>query len=153
KDEDIVYSFEVTFGRDSADFPEAQYGEHYQRALELASLYGNTIVSIRAHADPSGFAARVLESGTRDFMIRGDGKGGYTVIATGQPYHPTNMDEVVAFVKNHRSLMFRDNTGSISAGGQFDGLQQLSEKRSNAVQDSVNKYASKHNLALEKSQF
>ena len=36
-----------------AEFPEIKYGKDFQRALEEASLFGNAVVAIRGHADPS----------------------------------------------------------------------------------------------------
>ena len=51
-DKDTIYSFTIYFEPNQHEFPEARYGDDFQRALDQASLFGNAIVVVRGHADP-----------------------------------------------------------------------------------------------------
>src|SRR5581483_10886969 len=105
--------------------------------LELASLYGNTVVAVRGHADAI-IVAQKLEDAK---LIKRKGTG-YTVVATGKEFEPKQTDEILTLVKDNPKLELKL---------EIDFLQGLSEKRGEAVQKAVLGYAGNHALRLDKS--
>ncbi|HJT77293.1 MAG TPA: ABC transporter substrate-binding protein, partial [Gemmataceae bacterium] len=51
--ENTIYSFTIGFKPDQTTFPEKNYRDDFQRALEQASLFGNSVVLVRGHSDPT----------------------------------------------------------------------------------------------------
>ncbi len=47
----ILFEFEINFEPNQNSFESAQYGDQFQRALELASTYGGAILEIVGHSD------------------------------------------------------------------------------------------------------
>jgi ABC-type nitrate/sulfonate/bicarbonate transport system substrate-binding protein len=153
KEKNVLYSFNVYFGGGQSDFPEAQYANEFQRAVEQASLFGNAIISIKGHANPQdltwGFRDEVLrrgivtERGTKFF--RKDGK----------EFDMNDMKKIIA-------LIDEENLGNVlvpQMGGRptemrayLELLQDLSEKRAAAVRKAVVDYANHHAYRLDQSQ-
>jgi outer membrane protein OmpA-like peptidoglycan-associated protein len=147
-----IYSFEIKFKPDQSDFPATEYGEHFQRALELASLYGNTVVAVRGHADPSALVQRFLEAAESQGLIKAKGNG-FVVAATGKAFDPKDIKQVLEFIKNNPRLEYRDEGRSYSMAGSVTVLQDLSVRRSEEVKKTILKYAGDRTLLLDTSQF
>jgi hypothetical protein len=148
-----IYSFQVYFAGGRAEFPEQQYGEHFQRAVEQASLFGNAMISIRGHANASdlmtGFRTTVLQ---RRIVTE---RGGKYFLQDGTEFAMNDMKAI-------RDLIVKEKLGGViiplmgeapmSMQAQIDLLQDLSEKRAAAVRQAVLDYAGRHGYRIDQSQ-
>jgi len=150
--EQIIFSFEISFEANQSTFDETKYGADYQRALELASLYGNTAVAVRGHADPCLLVQRFLKASQDKGLIRAKGNG-FVVVAGDKAFDPHNMKEVLDFIKDNPGLEFGERGERFTVSEAVASLQDLSVKRSEEVKKTVATYAANHSLLLDKSQF
>jgi len=153
KEKGVIYSFYVYFGGGRSDFPEDQYGQHFQRAVEQASLFGNCMISIRGHAN-----AVDLMFGFRDTVQkRGIVKqrGNQYFLKDGSEFNMNDMHAILDLIK-------KENLGGVvipmqggqptSMQGQIDLLQKLSSDRSESVRRAVLDYGSRHGYRVDQTQ-
>ena len=153
--EKTIYSFNIYFDPNKSEFPEAQYGKDFQRALEEASLFGNAVVAIRGHATPACLIDRFLDVGQekRPAQVR-RATGVYTFAADGKPLDLTNIKNVLDAIDKNPDLAIhgrRRQDAPAERGGE--GLQELSEERAKAVRDIDRQVTpSRKGLVLDESQ-
>jgi len=143
--EQKIFEFVITFKENSADFPEAQYGKDFQRALEQASLFGNAVVAIRGHADPKLMADRFIQAATSKGILR-DGK------LNGKPFDAKDTKTILATINANPDLRYKDSLGEGTMPSAVQGLQMLSDERAKNVRQAIIKYSGAHGLILEGSQ-
>jgi ABC-type nitrate/sulfonate/bicarbonate transport system substrate-binding protein/outer membrane protein OmpA-like peptidoglycan-associated protein len=153
KEKGVIYSFNVYFAGGSSVFPEHEYGQHFKRAVEQASLFGNAVISIRGHANGQdlmeGFRKTVLDRG---IVTR---RGGKYFLRDGKEFAMNDMKAIL-------DLIQKENLGGVvipvkgespsSMQSQINLLQSLSERRSEAVRSAVLGYANNHGFRLDSSQ-
>jgi ABC-type nitrate/sulfonate/bicarbonate transport system substrate-binding protein len=151
KEKNTIYSFQVHFKGGQYDFPEAQYRDDFQRAVEQASLFGNAVISVKGHANPAelteGFKNTVV---SRGLVTQRQGK---FFRKDGTEFDMNDMKQIVAMIK-------AENLGGVRVPGQenftmqqhLDELQKLSEQRAAAVREAVVKYAKNRGYRLDASQ-
>jgi ABC-type nitrate/sulfonate/bicarbonate transport system substrate-binding protein len=142
--EEEIFTFTIRFQPNSADFPESEFGKQYQRALEQASLFGNSAVVIRGHADTINLEKLFLEGGQ---------KTGLLVKQTGTTLDlKKDWNRVFELIDKNPDLVYSTSNGPVPVKSEADYLQKLSEKRAAAVRTSIVNYSKGHNLLLEESQ-
>jgi outer membrane protein OmpA-like peptidoglycan-associated protein/ABC-type nitrate/sulfonate/bicarbonate transport system substrate-binding protein len=149
-----IYTFRISFKPDESEFNEASYGNDFQRALEVASLFGNTVVAIRGHADPNLMVQRFLQAATSRGIIRQDGAR-YIVVDGGKEINlQTDTKKVLDIIAKEPAdnLKYADMGGSGTLRQAVATLQDLSVKRANRVQKAITDYATNHKLVLDSSQ-
>ncbi len=50
-----LFKFQVQFRPNQNSFDAKEYGQDFERAIDLASTYGGAIISVEGHADPLGY--------------------------------------------------------------------------------------------------
>jgi outer membrane protein OmpA-like peptidoglycan-associated protein len=148
-DDRKIYSFGINFVANQTDFTAVQYGSEFQKVIELASKYGNAVIAVRGHSDPTKTLVETIKAGmSKGIMKRSGTSGNYSYFVNGQPLDLNNTSQVI---------------DSISAGA-FDGVAEhnprqimqaalnLSRRRAEAVRDSVVAYASDAGMYIDKSQ-
>ena len=148
-DDRTILSFTVNFAPNQNEFSEVQYGAEFQRVVELASKYGNAVIAIRGHADPTKTLLEMVKAGMAKGILKRTGSSGnYNYSLEGRPLDLSQTARVVELVEQ----------------GAFDGAQglkpretmqaalNLSLTRAEAVRDSVVAYANSKSLRLDKTQ-
>jgi flagellar motor protein MotB len=145
--EDTIYVFTISFKPDESVFSEEQYGAEFQRALEMASLFGNAIVAVRGHADPSAvlLPAFTLAALKKGVIKRGKNRGEY-LLKDGTKLDLNDVKKIAAIIKKE------DLTDGRNPKELLKALQDLSEKRADTVRQAVLKYAASRDYLLDKSQ-
>ena len=69
-DENTIVSFTISFGVNDDNFTAAQFGAEFKQALEAASTFGNAVVVIRGHADPTKALSEFVRAGLEKKTIR-----------------------------------------------------------------------------------
>jgi ABC-type nitrate/sulfonate/bicarbonate transport system substrate-binding protein/outer membrane protein OmpA-like peptidoglycan-associated protein len=150
-----IFRFRVAFKPNEYEFNERDYANDFQRALEVASLFGNTVVAIRGHADPGLLMQRFIQAATRRGLIRRETDTRYTVVADGSTIDFTkDTKKVLEIIKKQPpgSLQYSNLEGDGTIDHAVTQLQGLSDERARNVQKSITSYATSHSLVLDPSQ-
>ncbi len=148
-DDKTILSFTISFEPNQNVFSAVQYGAEFQRVVETAERFGNAVVAIRGHADPSKTLLELVKAGSQKGVLKRSGsRGNYRYSLRGKPLTLESTGELIQLI----------------SGGAFDGVAEynpretmqaalnLSRKRAEAVLDSITDYAKKKGLELDKSQ-
>ena len=130
-DENEIYSFIISFEPNQDVFSARQYGEEFQRALELGSLFGNAVVSVRGHADPSLLVKQFCEE-YKDKI--------------GKPFAPVDAKKMAELIEKGG---FKEDKANRDAVKYF---LDLSQRRAEKVRGSVVDYAKSKEITLDQSQ-
>jgi hypothetical protein len=144
-----IVSFTISFEPNQESFSTDVYGADFQRALEAASTYGNAVMSIRGHADPTKTLSDLVKAGLAKGLIQRTGsQGNYRYTLQGKPLNLEASAEIVKLLER----------------GTFDGTDpspretmqaalNLSLSRANSVRDALMAYAKTQGIKFDESQF
>lgn len=148
-DDRTIVAFSINFEPNQTSFSADQYGADYQRVVELTNKYGNAVIAIRGHADPTKTLLELVKAGmTRGILKQTGSSGNFSYSLNGKPLDLTRTDEVTKLIE----------------GGSFDGVPDhnaretmqaalnLSLKRAEAVRESIVKYTQGKGIQFDKSQ-
>jgi len=148
-DERTILSFTINFEPNQNAFSAEQYGAEFRRVVELADKYGNAVVAIRGHADPTKTLSDLVKAGLSKGVLKRVGTpGNYSYSLNGEPL----------------DLRATAKLSKLITEGAFDGATEtnpretmqaalnLSRLRAEAVRDSVVDYAKSKGLVMDKTQ-
>jgi ABC-type nitrate/sulfonate/bicarbonate transport system substrate-binding protein len=147
-DGNTIVSFTISFEPNQSDFSSDRYGTEFSHAIQQASLFGNAVVVIRGHADPTRTLREMLAAGMKKGTIKQQGQpGNYRYYLNGKLLNVENMHELAEMIKT----------------GQFEGTEHrpretmqaalnLSLSRAQQVKDELVAYAKKQGVNLDVSQ-
>ncbi|MEM7166947.1 MAG: hypothetical protein AAF581_15895 [Planctomycetota bacterium] len=147
-DDNTITSFTVNFEPDQNTFSALVYGAEFQRAVEQSILFGNAVVAIRGHSDPTLTLVNFIRSGLKKGILKRSGsKGNYQYFYKNRPLDVTDTGSIVRLVES----------------GAFGGTEHdprvtmqaaltLSRRRAEAVRDAIVSYAKSKGLSLDPSQ-
>jgi ABC-type nitrate/sulfonate/bicarbonate transport system substrate-binding protein len=143
--EDTIYYFTVSFEPNQSVFPEAQYGQAFQRALEQASLFGKAVMVVRGHTDAADVLEKFKQTGLRNGKLK-QGKGEYDFILNdGTTLDLRDAKKVVELIK-------KDNFGNPELSDGIAFFQKLSEERAERVRGALVSYAQNKGYDMDRSQ-
>ena len=148
-DDRTILSFTINFQPNQNDFSAVQYGAEFQRVIETAERFGNAVIAIRGHADPTKTLLELVKAGTKKGVLKRSGsRGNYSYALNGRPLDLNATPELVRLI----------------GAGAFDGVSEfnpretmqaalnLSRKRAEAVLNSIVKYAEGKGISMDRSQ-
>jgi ABC-type nitrate/sulfonate/bicarbonate transport system substrate-binding protein len=155
--EQTIYNFEVFFKANVTEFPEKEYGQHFERALEAASLFGNAVVAVRGHADPVWLLGGFVEGAqTAKLITKADGANKYKDKDSNIIDLNTRAGVKKAFeIMDKTNFTFTniyDENRKIEVQKAVKYLDDLSKGRAANVRKAVVGYATTKGLLLEQSQ-
>ena len=148
-DDRTIVSFTINFKPNQIEFKAVQYAAEFNRVIETADKFGNAVVAIRGHADPTKTLVDLVKAGlTKGTLKRSGSRGNYS------------------YSLNGRSLSLDDTERLLESigKGDFDGVDDynprrtmqaalnLSRKRAEAVKSSVIAYAKGRGITVDLSQ-
>ena len=148
-DDRTIVSFTINFKPNQIEFKAVQYAAEFNRVIETADKFGNAVVAIRGHADPTKTLVDLVKAGlTKGTLKRSGSRGNYS------------------YSLNGRSLSLDDTERLLESigKGDFDGVDDynprrtmqaalnLSRKRAEAVKNSVIAYAKGRGITVDLSQ-
>ncbi|KKK94462.1 hypothetical protein LCGC14_2682620, partial [marine sediment metagenome] len=149
-DERTVYSFSIGFQPNQLNFPIRDIEADLKKAIAISGRFGNAVVALRAHSDPSKTLIELVKAGLKKGVLqRSGGPGNWRYTLNGRPLDIGSTNDVIRLIE----------------AGAFDGVPghnprevmqaalNLSRRRAESVLDTVVKYAQQENLSLDKSQF
>ena len=144
-DDSTIVSFTISFGVNESAFSADQYGAEFTRALQAASTFGNSVVMIRGHADPTNTLGHFVRAGIDKGLIKRTGKQG----------------DFRYFIQGKRlDLKQTETISKLVQSGAFEGKEfrprqvmqaalNLSQSRANAVKDSIVDFAKTQRVTLD----
>ena len=151
--EATIFSFQIAFAPDQHVFTAEQYAGDFQRALEIASLFGNTALAVRGHADPCLLVQSFLTSATQQGILRRMPNGSYVIAVGNKPFDPKDAKQLLALVQMHPAVILQVPGGQIGAQQLVQNLKDLSDRRAEEVRKTVVAYAGEHRVQLDPKQF
>ncbi len=147
-DERTIVSFTINFEPNQSTFSADRYGSEFHRAIESASTFGNAVVAIRGHSDPTKTLVELIQSGMAKGVIKRTGQSpNFRYFVNGRPLDLTQTDQMVQLIKE----------------GAFEGQEHqprqtmqaalnLSLARAQSVKKSIVDFASQQGFNLDESQ-
>lgn len=148
-DEKTILSFTINFEPNQDSFSAVQYGAEYQRVVETADKFGNAVIAVRGHADPSKTLMELVKAGMASGALRRAGsQGNYTYSFNGRPL---DLGSTVELSKLIESGAF-DGVPGNNPRETMQAALNLSLTRAEAVRDSLIEYARSKGIVIDKSQ-
>jgi ABC-type nitrate/sulfonate/bicarbonate transport system substrate-binding protein len=152
-EKNVLYSFNVYFDGGQDQFPASRYGEQFRRAIEMASLFGNAIVSMKGHANPDNFIDQIRNAAVSKGAVTS--RGGKFFRKDGSEIDMNNMKQVLRLIEQEKlgNVPIRQPPINVMGANAFMAmLQDLSERRSKSVRKAVTDYAAANRLRFDESQ-
>lgn len=147
-DERTIVSFTIKFQPNQPDFSADRYGAEFNRAIQAASTFGNAVVVIRGHADPTKALLDVIKSGMQKGIIKRSGQqGNYKYFLNGKPLDLTQTDTVLKLIE---SGVFESAENKPKE--TVRAALNLSLSRAEAVKQSLISFAKAQNVNLDATQ-
>jgi len=148
-DDRTIYAFTITFQPNQVNFPTSQYEKEFNKVVELASKYGNAVVAIRGHSDPSQTLMEMVRAGMKSGALKRSGtKPDYRYSLNGKPFTIDRTDEVIDMINKGCF----DNVDGHNPRETMTAALNLSRRRAENVRDSIIQYAEGAQLHIDKSQ-
>jgi outer membrane protein OmpA-like peptidoglycan-associated protein len=148
-DDRTLVSFTISFAPDQTEFDLGQYRNDFHHALDVASKFGNAVVLVEGHSDPTKCLAELVRAGLKKGVMKRTGsRGSYRYFLKGKQLNFENTSDLVAQVE----------------AGAFDGVaghnprqimvaaKNLSLQRADAVRQAIANFASAQGIVMDKSQ-
>jgi len=148
-DERTIISFTINFEPNQMNFDAKDYKSEYNRVIEMADKYGNAVVAIRGHSDPTKTLLDLVKAGMEKGILRRTGKSGnYHYSFKGKPLDLKSTDTVVDFIEAGKFDGARDSNPRET----MQAALNLSKKRARAVRESIISYAKTKSIQFDASQ-
>jgi ABC-type nitrate/sulfonate/bicarbonate transport system substrate-binding protein len=149
---ETLFTFVITFGPSQKDFPEEKYADDFRKAVEQASLFGNALVTIRGHADPTRVVQQFVDAAEKKKVLTKKEEGGKTAyyLRDGKKIDlddPKSMHTVVEILRKEDFSSARDDPKET-----LELCEKLAQNRANRVHEALLKYAAGKRLILDKNQ-
>lgn len=148
-DERTIVSFTINFEPNQETFSSELYAAEYQRVVETADKYGNAVIAIRGHADPSKTLLDLVRAGMQKGVLRRTGtQGNYSYSLNGQPM---DLGATGALSKLIESGAF-DGVPDYNPRETMQAALNLSRARAETVRESIIEYAKKRGINIDLTQ-
>jgi hypothetical protein len=144
-DANTIFSFEITYPPNEREFYIDRYGAEFRRAIESSSTFGDAVVVIRGHSDPSLTLINLLKAGLKQNVLKRVGGKYYH---RGRPLDLSRTEEIVELI----------NRGGIKGDDDADprvtmqAALNLSHDRANTVKDVIVNLAAEQGVSLDVTQ-
>ena len=148
-DDRTITSFTINFEPNQTSFSANQYGAEYQRVVEMADKYGNAVIAIRGHSDPTKTLFELVKAGLqKGIMQRSGTEGNYRYSYRGKQLDLGSTESIVELIEAGAF----DGVPGVNPRQTMQAALNLSRKRADAVRDSIIQYVKQKGLNLDKSQ-
>ncbi|PYI87728.1 MAG: hypothetical protein DME26_05225 [Verrucomicrobia bacterium] len=148
-DERTILSFTINFEPNQTAFSAEQYGAEFKRVVETADKFGNAVIAIRGHSDPTKTLLDLVKAGmTKGVLKRSGTSGNYSYSLNGRPLDLSSTTTLVSLIETGAF----DGVPEVNPRETMQSALNLSRSRAEQVRDSVTTYAKGQGLALDKTQ-
>ena len=147
-DDRTIVSFTINFEPNQSAFSADRYGAEFNRAIQSASTFGNAVVLIRGHADPTKTLQELVKSGEKKQILKRSGQpGNFRYILDGRPLDMAETPKLVELVKAGKF-----ESADIKPRETMQAALNLSFQRAEAVKTSLVEFATQQKVNLDQSQ-
>ncbi len=147
-DDRTILSFTINFEPDQNEFTIDQYGQDFERAVEAASTFGNAVIVIRGHSDPTKTLVDLIKSGMSNGTIKRSGStGNFKYYVDNQELNLNQTNRVVELIKSNRF----DGVNP-SPRETMQSALNLSFSRATTVRDAIVEYSKSKMVNLDVGQ-
>jgi outer membrane protein OmpA-like peptidoglycan-associated protein len=148
KEESTIVSFTVFFKANQNTFSQEEYGESFMRAIKAASTFGNAVIAVGGHGDPTLMLRNVVVGGMKKGTLKRTGaKGSYVYTLEGKPFDLENTAEVLKAIEAGKVTKGTDNPMAI-----LKALRKLSQERADNVRSAIISFAKANGVTVDPSQ-
>ena len=148
-DERTILSFDISFKPNQTEFNAAQYTAEYLRVIETADKFGNAVIAVRGHADPTKTLLELVRAGLKKGVLRVQNVGGQRRYSlNGKPLKLTNTAEIEKAITSGAF----DGVAKHNPRETMQAALNLSRKRAEAVHDSLIKFAGAKGIRIDITQ-
>ncbi len=148
-DDRTIIAFTINFAPNQVDFSARQYGVEFQRVVETADKYGNAVIAVRGHSDPTKTLLELVKAGLKRGVLRRSGtRGNYRYSLKGRALDLEATQELVELVQRGEF----DGVAGHNPRATMQAALNLSRKRAEAIRDSILAYAQEQSVRIDKSQ-
>lgn len=149
-DSRTIYSFTVNFEPNQITFPVRQYEKELSEVASKASKFGNAIIAVRGHSDPSKTLMEMVRAGMKNGILKRSGskESGYRYSLKGQPFDITNTKEIVSAIERGDF----DGVAGHNPRDTYQAAVNLSRRRAENFIDSLASWCEKNDYPFDKSQ-
>ncbi|MEO0796101.1 MAG: ABC transporter substrate-binding protein [Verrucomicrobiota bacterium] len=147
----VIYSVVISFEPNQNEFSAVQYGVEFTKVLELVQQYGNAVIAVRGHTDPTLTLLTLVRGGMEEGIIKQTGsQGNYNYFLNGRRLDVNN-------TKYLTELIQKGTFDRVSYRGQSPrqvmqaGLN-LSRSRAESVKSAISEYAGAEGIPLDITQ-
>ena len=148
-DDNTIYEFSINFKPNQQDFSAVQYGVEFRKVAELSAKYGNAVVAVRGHSDPTKILLETVRAGIQKGILKKTGtRGNYTYYLKGKKLDLTATDTLAASIARGDF----DGATGVNPRETMQAALNLSRKRADAVRTAVLEYAKTQRMEMDQSQ-
>jgi outer membrane protein OmpA-like peptidoglycan-associated protein len=148
-DTNTIYEFSINFKPNQQEFSAVEYGMEFQKVAELSAKYGNAVVAIRGHSDPTKILLETIQAGLKKGVLKKTGSSGnYTYYLNGQQLDLTATEKLSSSIARGEF----DGVPGVNPRETMQAALNLSRKRAEAVKAAVLEYAKTRGLNMDQSQ-
>ncbi len=147
-DEKTILSFTIDFKANQTDFTAEEYAADFDEVINSMDQFGNAVLAIRGHADPTLALKALVEAGMAKGIIQRSGKqGNWQYFYKGRPLNLQDTAEIISLINSGAF-----DHGQHNARAIVQQALNLSRKRAEAVRQSFLKYAKGKGLDVDETQ-
>jgi len=152
-DGNTIVSFAIPFEPNQEGFNPDTYGMEFSRVLQSLSTFGNSVIVIRGHSDPSMTIKAFLKAGmekgilTRSGRLEREGGTGYEYFLRGQKIDLAQTPNLINEIQNGNFVGASENPNET-----MTAALNLSLVRSQVVKKAIVEYAKVSGINLDASQ-
>ncbi len=147
-DSNTIVSFTIKFRPNQPTFSADRYGADFTRALQSASTFGNAVIVIRGHADPTKALLDMVKAGLEKKTIKRVGsQGNYKYYLRGKEM---NLNDTTTVIKLIETGAFESQ--NFKPRRTVNAALNLSLARARAVKQSLVDFAKQQNVNLVEEQ-
>lgn len=148
-DSRTILSFVITFKANQNDFSIDQYGPDFDRAIKTASTFGNAVILVRGHSDPTKTLVDLIKAGIDKGVITREGdKGNYSYKLNGKALDLSQTKNIENLIKSGAF----DGSKEAQPRDTMEAALNLSAARAEAVKKTLTEYANSKNFNVDLSQ-
>jgi len=154
-DKDVAYSFTVLFPPDSDKFEPKKYEGEFRKAIEASALYGNSLIQVRGHVDPTLVLQQFVGAGLKNGTLSRTGEKGaykYFIKKTGKALELSDTKTIIDLITKSDDFIIKDDPDK-NAQLTIQEAQRLADKRSAAVREAVVDLGKKQGVNVNPARF
>ncbi|MDO9262701.1 MAG: ABC transporter substrate-binding protein [Desulfosalsimonadaceae bacterium] len=148
-DERTIISFTINFESNQMDFNAEDYKAEYKRVIEMADKYGNAVIVIRGHSDPTKTLLDLVKAGMNKGILKRSGSSGnYRYSLNGKSLDLTATQTLISLIESGSF----DGVSDYNPRETMQAALNLSKKRAEEVRRSIIAYAKEGGGQIDASQ-